>query len=388
MPKATQRRTFSASEDSQQSGSARPEYDGSLYDGKIPSSPPPAALTERAYPRSIALTPDEEPMCARESRTQHRALTPLLEASSGSPQSSPERSPRHARSAGSAPLTGDHEGQTRACRSRGGISSWFSGSSSPVSLGIGRESSPARSSFDGLRAASRSTSPTKSGALRFSIFGTKPSAEPAPLPASFFDEFSEMDLSHSLDPHDTDLHGSAVSLLSRFQDAYRTQKRALGDLTSEGSAQHDELCQARTRATALLAQLEASQRTTTAQSAELTRLGALVAAAEREPRRHRRAQPSTASSSDGEDLGLSTGPPSGSEADDADSVFSHAPPRRASLVPEDGCPRCAGAGGDAGFAWDTVGLLQAENGGLTDRVLALDRAVEGALACVRGGFAD
>jgi len=44
---------------------------------------------------------------------------------------------------------------------------------------------------------------------------------------------------------------------------------------------------------------------------------------------------------------------------------------------ETGCSNCRGK--DASVAWDTVGLLRAENRGLKDRVGSLESAVEGAL---------
>lgn len=48
----------------------------------------------------------------------------------------------------------------------------------------------------------------------------------------------------------------------------------------------------------------------------------------------------------------------------------------------DGCNNCKG--GTAAMAWDTVGLLKAENRGLKDRVEELSKAVEGALDLVGG----
>ncbi|KAI9746596.1 MAG: hypothetical protein M1818_000309 [Claussenomyces sp. TS43310] len=49
---------------------------------------------------------------------------------------------------------------------------------------------------------------------------------------------------------------------------------------------------------------------------------------------------------------------------------------------EQGCRNCRG--GDASVAWDTVGLLRAENKVLKEQVQSLDRAVEGALNLVAG----
>ena len=49
---------------------------------------------------------------------------------------------------------------------------------------------------------------------------------------------------------------------------------------------------------------------------------------------------------------------------------------------ESGCRNCQGK--EASVAWDTVGLLRAENRGLKDRVGALESAVEGALDMCAG----
>jgi hypothetical protein len=47
-----------------------------------------------------------------------------------------------------------------------------------------------------------------------------------------------------------------------------------------------------------------------------------------------------------------------------------------------GCRNCRG--GQASVAWDTVGLLRAENKGLKERMANLETAVEGALDLVNG----
>jgi len=50
-----------------------------------------------------------------------------------------------------------------------------------------------------------------------------------------------------------------------------------------------------------------------------------------------------------------------------------------------GCSNCMGR--DSSVAWDTVGLLKAENKGLKERVLCVEEAVEGALdLCTAQGF--
>jgi len=49
---------------------------------------------------------------------------------------------------------------------------------------------------------------------------------------------------------------------------------------------------------------------------------------------------------------------------------------------DEGCRNCRG--GAASVAWDTVGLLKAENRGLKERVESLDKAVDAALDVVRG----
>ncbi|KAI9646196.1 hypothetical protein NHQ30_005636 [Ciborinia camelliae] len=59
-------------------------------------------------------------------------------------------------------------------------------------------------------------------------------------------------------------------------------------------------------------------------------------------------------------------------------------PRSPTRSPTSGCPNCSGQG--ASMAWDTVGLLRAENKGLKDRVSDLEGAVEGALDICGGLF--
>lgn len=49
---------------------------------------------------------------------------------------------------------------------------------------------------------------------------------------------------------------------------------------------------------------------------------------------------------------------------------------------DEGCRNCRG--GPSSVAWDTVGLLRAENKGLKDRMASLETAVEGALDLVNG----
>ena len=49
---------------------------------------------------------------------------------------------------------------------------------------------------------------------------------------------------------------------------------------------------------------------------------------------------------------------------------------------ETGCENCRGK--DSSVAWDTVGLLRAENKGLKERVGTLEGAVEGALDLCSG----
>jgi hypothetical protein len=106
--------------------------------------PEPATLTSRPFPRSIPLTETEDHYPPRQPRTHQRSLTALLPFRTKSSSRSPERkSPKKEKTQIEfedefmPTLTGDRDGVIRIEeKPRGGLSSWFSGSSAPVAIGV------------------------------------------------------------------------------------------------------------------------------------------------------------------------------------------------------------------------------------------------------------
>jgi hypothetical protein len=237
---------------------------------------------------------------------------------------------------------------------------------------------------------------------------------------------------------------NAEGLLTKLQTAYKIRTLSLHEITAEKEAQAEELEEAETRAQCLKQQLEDLAKRVQDQDAAVAELvgQAAVEKAERREERDRMLQEIRALKEERlaeEDLGvddanrrrshLSTSSCS-SDDESAESVFSRArsttsisetsdpgtpsqtpTPTKASSrgmmvgkqerfggplsaktklqlvidvnpeLAEEGCANCRG--GEAGLAWDAVGLLRAENRGLKERVEGLEKAVEGVLDLVR-----
>lgn len=170
-------------------------------------------------------------------------------------------------------LTGDSESPSRIVE-RKGISSWFSGSSAPIAVGIPvSEQEVSSTVMVGSREsqARRQTTwstPDTSG-TRFSFFGTRPPPPPE-LPASIKDddELLTLDISSALFPDGDvaskdpfspaafkNLLQNAEGLLAKLHDAYKHRTLSLHELEAEKEAQKDELDEAETRAAHLKIQL-------------------------------------------------------------------------------------------------------------------------------------
>ncbi|KAG0652351.1 hypothetical protein D0Z07_1438 [Hyphodiscus hymeniophilus] len=283
------------------------EYTGEFEDISHSITPPPAAtLTTRPFPRSIPLSADEEACPARQTRTHQRSLTALLpfraphtRTNSTSPQRSPPEESKDERSF-MPTLTGDKDGTIRVEeKSRGGLTSWFTGSSAPVSVGIpvgqqeslnpspmsSRDGSPERpvaklqkrpalSTLDSATTLNSST-PAKpaTSTSRFNFFSSPktPVQQTIQLPRSSLDndEFLTLDITAALFPNLSpsaqdpfspasfkNLLMNAEGLLLKFQTAYKFRTLSLHELSSTHSAVHDELEEAETRAQSLRSQLE------------------------------------------------------------------------------------------------------------------------------------
>ncbi|TVY18755.1 hypothetical protein LARI1_G005267 [Lachnellula arida] len=425
------------------------------FEQDIPSPPAPATL-----PRSIPLSAEEESEPARQPRTHQRSLTDLLPFQTPRPNSkSPERSPVKQKIGNEfmSTLTGDRDGVIRvADKSKGGLASWFTGSSAPVALGVpvGEKELPPPPSMS----SSRSTSPERQpGKLQKrpnlqTLDSTSRNPQDPFSPASF-----------------KNLLMNAEGILLKLQTAYKLRTLSLHELSADKSAITDELEEASTRATCLRTQLEDMASKVSEQDAKVADLTAQLErekrarAAEKEAReksialiqanaRDSRISYNEVSDILNEDLGISNAhakpkkwrgsadlSTEGDSDTESESVFSRSrsptlttasvstmgstpelgqaefarinpninPTSRPrislqqkstfqkflqgitpAVVEEDdfggigmgvdGCTNCRGK--DASVAWDTVGLLRAENKGLKEQVGVLEGGVDGALA--------
>lgn len=198
-------------------------------------------------------------------------------------------------------LTGDTEGVIKLAAPRGGLASWFTGSSAPVSVGIpimeqditppstnlsSRDASPERQgaklrkrpTLPSLDSNSNMTPPGRAAtpaatASRFNFFSspkTPSKTQTIQLPSSLNDdEFLTLDISAALfpsgEPNAQDpfspaafknLLMNAEGLLLKLQTAYKLRTISLHDLSAEKEAMSEELEEAEMRAKALKSQLE------------------------------------------------------------------------------------------------------------------------------------
>ncbi|KAL3419385.1 hypothetical protein PVAG01_09607 [Phlyctema vagabunda] len=241
-----------------------------------PSPPAPAVLTTRPFSRSIPSSSEEE-------YPVQRSLTALLPfRPRADTQTSPQRSPvRDRYDFDIMSTTGDKDRAIRVTeKSKGGISSWFSGSSAPVSVGIpptDDDSTPPASPT-----SESSTRPTlaridsslgaqsKPGS-RFPFFGPKPPPTPktVQIPAAMGDEFISLDIESALfpsgAPSDRDpfspasfknLLMNAEGLLFKLQTAYKIRTLSLHEITAEKEEKTEQLEESEMRVKHLKMQLE------------------------------------------------------------------------------------------------------------------------------------
>lgn len=196
-------------------------------------------------------------------------------------------------------FTGDTDGVIRIGeKQRGGLSSWFSGSSAPISLGIPvteletpspfnespanaspqEESAKLRkrpnlSSVESTGSSSNmpNKAPSSAAPSRFNFFSPKtPPKQTIQLPQRMIedDDLLSLDIHAALLPHSSssqdalspsafkDLLMNAEGLLLRLQTAYKLRSLSVHELEAEKEAQDDELDEAETRAHCLKSQLE------------------------------------------------------------------------------------------------------------------------------------
>jgi hypothetical protein len=194
-------------------------------------------------------------------------------------------------------LTGDRDGVIRIEeKPRGGLSSWFSGSSAPVAIGVpatepescspssnmsSRDTFPERAAAK-LRkrptlATMESASTAKASAStggRFNFFSSPkspPKQQTIQLPTHLMenDEFLTLNINQALFPSSSpaatdpfspsafkNLLMNAEGLLLKLQTAYKLQTLSLHELSADHSAQRDELEESKTRSELLKAQLD------------------------------------------------------------------------------------------------------------------------------------
>ncbi|SPN98380.1 uncharacterized protein DNG_01425 [Cephalotrichum gorgonifer] len=250
---------------------------------------------------------------------------------------------------------------------------------------------------------------------------------------------SSPSLSSTPSPGDYDLlQAQALSLLSRFQTAYKAQSAALRDLQAEHSAEREEQAQLSAHARHLRAKLDDAVRRASEHEAAMAAILEELNAEKRARLDLERVKgsPGSEGSVITEDLAVEEDQRREGDETDEESIFSRSRsptmtevegsfglspsrarggataavprPRRTVPLPQQQqqqqrltafqkiikgisgdeaavAPRCGNcAGGDARVAWDTVSLLRDENKALKQRVGALEVAVEGALDAVNG----
>ncbi|KAL2075040.1 hypothetical protein VTL71DRAFT_8820 [Oculimacula yallundae] len=248
----------------------------------IPSPPPAATLSSKHFPKS-GLSSEEESYPAKQSRTHQRTLTALLPFRTN--PNEPE-SPTKVDIEGDfmATLTGDKEGVIKVADRRAGLSSWFTGSSAPVTVGVSivnqedtsmvRETSPQRPATKLQKRATEpiATSPKANNGGMFNFFSQKSPAksQTVQIPAELNDdEFLTLDVTASLFPNGEpsaqdpfspaafkNLLMNAEGLLLKLQTAYKIRTLSLHELSAEKEAMSEELEEAETRAKCLKSQLD------------------------------------------------------------------------------------------------------------------------------------
>jgi hypothetical protein len=170
-----------------------------------------------------------------------------------------------------ATLTGDRSGVIKVeDRNKGGLSSWFSGSSAPVAVGV-----PVSTREDQPQTASSSEA-TPASTSRFNFFSSSSSPRQAKqqtirLPHEMLasDTLLTLSIPTALYPAGPpspnaafspsaykNLHLNAVGTLEKLHTAYKLRTLSVHELSAENEAQAEELEEAETRAQCLRTQLE------------------------------------------------------------------------------------------------------------------------------------
>lgn len=204
-------------------------------------------------------------------------------------------------------LTGDKEGLVRITdKGRGGLSSWFAGSSAPMPMGLSTMdsslptspalSSPSSPTWYSPKPATQTLGRTSTvGGGLFNFFAAKSPPKPqhtVQIPAELNDdEFLTLDVRSALfpggepsaqDPFSpaafNNLLINAEGLLEKLQTAYKLRTLSLHELSAEKSAMSEEIEEAETRARSLKSQLEDMARQVALRDSAMDELGAELAA--------------------------------------------------------------------------------------------------------------
>lgn len=202
-------------------------------------------------------------------------------------------------------LTGDKEGVIKIADRRGGLSSWFTGSSAPVTVGVpimepdtrtSRDASPQRPAARLQKRPTEPASPprTNTGGM-FGFFAPKSpskSQQTVQIPAELNDdEFLTLDVTAALFPNGEpsaqdpfspaafkNLLMNAEGLLLKLQTAYKLRTLSLHELSAEKEAMSEELEEAETRAKCLKSQLDDMAHQMSIKDSSIAELAAELAA--------------------------------------------------------------------------------------------------------------
>ncbi|PBP15559.1 hypothetical protein BUE80_DR013702 [Diplocarpon rosae] len=275
------------------------------YTTSLPSA---ATLHSKPFLRSVPLSADEDPGPARQTSKHQRSLTALLPNSSRAVTKEKSKEEKaNAKREFMATLTGDKEGIVKiAEKGRGGLTSWFSGSSVPVPLGVAamdqdsttlasRDTSPASLSQEKMSnpPATRLRNNTVAGGM-FNFFTAKPPSkkQTVQIPADLNgDEFLTLEIKSALfpggEPSANDpfspaafknLLMNAEGLLLKLQTAYKLRTLSLHELSAEKECLGEGIEEAETRAQCLKNQLENLAHQVSTKDATIANLAAELAA--------------------------------------------------------------------------------------------------------------
>ena len=247
-------------------------YEDVSLDGCLPTPELPdfdATATSASPPQSTRATRPLHLSLTQKLSNAWKSQSTILSDSAGSRSSlrSPQQSPIEYRSDFMATLTGDDHGEIKLEDKGGGLSTWFSGSSAPVNLGVpppevrptdGSTPRPPAPSSSTL-SLGRSSPASKS---RFSFFSFKASQDPVSSPFDTTeDELLGLDVATALSQADAGRASDNAatdggSLLQRLQQAYRSRTALLKEAIDEKGALQEEKEEAETRSKHLKMQLE------------------------------------------------------------------------------------------------------------------------------------